>query len=232
MEHPTPLPSLAVPLDAERIRAACRLHERYLPGWRESDAALERLRELACGADVPTVLLKLAAVDALYGTNVSKLYGLVPAANHIVSVLREPRSAPPTLDLVERIASVPPSRPGRRPPRLYSLASKFAHFFVDAEVFPIFDKYACEMVALHLGVARRRYEGDGTYARFVGDFKTLKSRAGWDGASRGLDRYLWLAGLRRTWRKRGTEAQLNAEVRALFENPPADAGEGLSRLDA
>jgi hypothetical protein len=106
--------------------------------------------------------------------------------------------------------------------RFRSFASKFAHYFIDAERFPILDSYAESMVSLHLGPRSVR-DASQPYAAFVENLHTLKRLAGYTGSMRALDQYLWLAGQYQAWR-RNADRPLNGEIRDLFEKRPDLAG--------
>jgi hypothetical protein len=123
--------------------------------------------------------------------------------------------------LVERLADLPATQGQKRKRRHFSFASKFAHFFLGDERFPIMDSYAVKMLKRHLG--GRNYSDDQThpYAAFVSNFQELKRLSGFTGSNRQLDRYLWLAGEYAAWKKK--RAAINAEVAALFEKLSADA---------
>ena len=126
---------LAVPLSMSQIEAANRLHSKLLQ-WQITDRALHALHVNLPGFDIEATLLKVAAVNQLYGTNV---YAVMRMAQHITKVMLTAGNMEDT-DLVEKLASLP----GRQH---LSFASKFAHFFIDMERFPIYDSYAVKMVA-------------------------------------------------------------------------------------
>jgi len=50
------------------------------------------------------------------------------------------------------------------------------------------------------------------------NLERLRERSGCEASLRDLDGYLWLAGQYRDWRNKGDDAQLNAELRSLFED--------------
>lgn len=214
---------LAVPLPISKIEAAKRIHER-LEQWRLADQALQRLAD-GC-FELDACLLKVVAVNALYGTN---LYAVTRMAKHVTGVLTASDPAATGSDLVERLAALPATEGQQRKRRHYSFASKFAHFFLDAERYPIMDSYAVSMLKRHLG--RRRYsdDKDRPYAAFVRNFQELKRLSGFTGSNRELDRYLWLAGEHAAWKKKRRRA-INAEVAALFAHPPADVAALLDAL--
>lgn len=218
---------LATPLTANQIEAAGRIRA-HLHQWVLSDEALETLSQRLPGFEPPAVLLKVVAVNALYGTNV---YALVRMADHIGNVLKETDPAKAGPELVEAIAALPVASAAEKPKRHRSFASKFAHFFIDPERFPIYDRYADAMVRLHLGNAVGRAP-EHPYAAFAAKFRRVMGEVtGWWGSSRELDRYLWVAGLYRELRK-NPKAPINLEARRVFENPSADARRDLAVLVA
>lgn len=205
----------AVPLSVAQIDAAGRIRA-HMGEWIRSDEALAVLRARLPTFEPATVLLKVVAVSTLYG---AKLWTPVRMAEHVVRVLTGIDVTKAGPELVETIAALPAASAAEKPKRHRSFASKFAHFFLDAERFPILDRYADAMARLHLGDAAVR-EPERPYAAFAANFRRLMGEAaGWRGSSRALDRYLWVAGLYREWRK-NPEAPINAEARRLFESPP------------
>lgn len=146
--------NLAVPLPISKIDAANRLHE-HLDQWRLADEALRMLAQRCPDFEPVTCLLKVVAVNELYGTNV---YATTRMAKHTARVLAGADSATAGSELVERLADLPATESQKRKRRHYSFASKFAHFFLDDERFPIMDSYALKMLKHHLG--RRHYSDD------------------------------------------------------------------------
>src|SRR6266849_11219323 len=113
--------SLAVPLSTAQIEAANRLHGKLLQ-WQVTDRALHTLQENLPGFDIEATLLKVVAVNQLYGTNV---YAVVRMAQHVVDVMLDLKNIE-DVELVEVLATLT----GRKH---LSFASKFAHFFIDME---------------------------------------------------------------------------------------------------
>lgn len=91
-------------------------------------------------------MLKVAAVDHLYATNLVMNLSAVTMADHIVEIMREPPSG---AALVERIAEIKVRSGDTK--HLRSFASKFCHFFIDRDRYPIFDKYVGLTLKHHLG---------------------------------------------------------------------------------
>lgn len=171
--------ALAVPLTQTQLDTANRLHSR-LKQWAAVDNALMALAQAFPAFGPEASLLKVAAVNQLYGTN---LYAVVRMAEHVQHVMAttDPKREGPAL--VERLATLPPASAQERQRHHYSFASKFAHFFVDAEHFPIFDKYARQMLDRHLGRQGRVVDPQHPYQAYVANLGRLRERSGltWSG---------------------------------------------------
>lgn len=214
---------LAVPLPLNKIEAANCLHER-LEQWHLADQALRLLADRCPDFEPDACLLKVVAVNGLYGTN---LYAVTRMAKHAAGVLAGSDLAAADPELVERLADLPATEGQKRKRRHYSFASKFAHFFLGEERFPIMDSYALAMLRRHLGPRQYLDDTAHRYAAFVHNFQELKRLSGFTGRNRQLDRYLWLAGEYAAWKKKQKVA-INAEVGALFAHP---FGEVTALLD-
>jgi DNA-binding ferritin-like protein (Dps family) len=209
-------------LTEEQIASAGTLHA-TLAQWQIADKALGRLREAMPGFGREEALLKVVAINALYGTNV---FALVRAATHVQKVLGSGDLAKAGPELVESLANIPTTSNARLR-RYVSFASKFAHFFISPERFPIYDSYAERMVSLHLGSAAVRKPAR-PYEAFTANLERLKSEYGLRCSYRELDRYLWIAGLYRAYGN--GERMLNAELLHLFDNPSAEQRALLATL--
>ena len=210
--------SLKTALTAEQVEAATRLHAR-LASWKATDAALDFLAQSVPGFDLSACLIKAAAINQLYGTNV---YALTRVGAHVAGVMASPDGG----DLVERLAAVPSEGRVRRH---LSFASKFAHFFVDKDRYPIFDSYAARGLRHHLDGARLPYDDPPAYVDYVEALGALTALSGIECSGREVDRYLWLSGLYRAWR-RDAAAKINVEARDLFlgaEHEPVLRGDLL-----
>ncbi|GLV59854.1 hypothetical protein KDH_66780 [Dictyobacter sp. S3.2.2.5] len=208
--------TLAVPLLRSQIDVANRLHQQ-LRQWKDIDQALETLHTHFPGFDMDSTLLKVVAVNQLYGT---RLYMVVPMARHVTEVMSTSDELEDT-ELVEQIAAFAGHKH-------LSFASKFAHFFIHMERFPIYDAFARNMVAHHLGTHVRTVGTTSPYKAFVDNIEQLKQRAALSCSNKELDRYLWLAGLYRLWKRyqnkyeentnEKKKLRMNAEVEALFND--------------
>ena len=209
--------ALAVPLLVSQIEAANKLHQQLLQ-WQITDKALYSLRVRFSEFDIEAALLKVVAVNQLYGTNI---YAVTRMAQHITKIMPLAGELEAS-DLVEQLASLS----GRKH---RSFASKFAHFFIDMERFPIYDSFAVKMVAYHLGKHGQAHDTKYPYKAFIENINRLKKHAHLSCTSKELDRYLWLAGLYRTW-LRNRDSQINAEVKELFKSPSSVMAIELAKL--
>ena len=202
--------TLNVQLSQSQITVAAQIH-RQLPYWNAADEALTLLARQVPGFSLPEAMLKVAAVNQLYGTN---LLALTRMAKHISSELgRGSFEAGPIL--VERIACLPTPE-GQRARRHVSFASKFCHFFVHRGSCPIFDSYAVDMLRLHLGHTRER-DPKHPYRSFVKNSRALLTLANIAATGVELDRYLWIRGAYERWRRK-REAPVNVELKQFFVN--------------
>lgn len=116
--------------------------------------------------------------------------------------------------------------------RHISFASKFAHFFISKENFPIYDSYAESMVVFHLHGEKRFRDEKHLYKSFFMNLDRLLNWANLSCSFEELDRYLWLAGLFRVWLDDNSawaddskeweinkDAKINREVKVLFNLP-------------
>jgi hypothetical protein len=206
-----PMMRTGIPLLPSQLTAAQALYVQ-LSQWNATNHALTALKNRFPDFDLESTLLKVAAINQLYGTNV---YAVVRMAEHASNVMTTTAHSLADVVLVERIAALP-SIPGQSRDRKHiSFSSKFAHFFIDAERFPIYDSYAVKMVEYHLGASERTRDLENPYCAFTKNLSLLKQRDQILCSNQELDNYLWLAGLYwETWRT--MKPQINAEVARLF----------------
>lgn len=106
------------------------------------------------------------------------------------------------------------------PRRHVSFASKFCHFFIDGQDFPILDQAARDALRLHLG--RDGFLGaELGYSGLCGALGRLKAAYVLEASPRAFERYLWTAGMylvfARGWR------DINRDLLALFDLVPRPA---------
>jgi hypothetical protein len=188
--------------------------------WLVGDASLRRLKASMPGFDEETCVIKAASVNSLYGT---RLLAIVRMARHVARVLAEVELATaPRIELVERIAALPPNL-GEGQRRFVSFAAKFCHFFVDDEI-PIYDQAACWTLDLHLGSGPQPRR---TYAEFCADFERLRESAGFTMTPWRLDRYLWLVGMYGRWIE---NRPVSSELRRVLSAPSEEAARLLDNM--
>jgi hypothetical protein len=211
---------LEKPIPKEAIAAAGRLRKQ-IPRWQTSDKTLESLAERFPEFDEPSTLLKTAAINALYSTN---LYAIERMAAHIVGIIERAKGDIKNPEIVERIANLPETDTQKRHRKHYSFASKFAHFFIDPEAFPVKDSYAVAMLEHHLGKEQLIVDGDRQYLVYAENYKRLKQALGFEVSNKELDRYLWIAGELKVWMK-DNNAAINGELKGLFQAHYNDSGD-------
>jgi hypothetical protein len=143
-------------------------------------------------------------------------------AEHVTGVIAQQSEAISDVELVKRISALPKTASQLRDRKHVSFASKFAHFFIDAERFPIYDFYADEMLAYHLGRRTMLKDTENPYRAFVHNLHVLRENVNLFCTFKELDRYLWLAGTYRAWMK-DAQAPINAEAALLFADAGANA---------
>src|SRR5437870_13496228 len=95
--------SLDKPLSTAQIDVANGLYNR-LPQWQASDRALCLLNQCCSGSNIEATLLKVAAINQLYGTQV---FAVVRMAQHIQKILAEKSDVLADVELVEQLVALP-----------------------------------------------------------------------------------------------------------------------------
>lgn len=216
---------LKIPLSEDMIEAAIWIHCK-LKQWKITNNALRSVARKYPGTTPEACLIKATVINSLYQTNV---FAITRMANHVSSVFSGRRPVRHGPALVERIANMP-GRNGTRGGRQHiSFASKYAHFFIDPNRYPIYDKYANRMVKYHLGRNNQVNTPGRCYQAFVKNLARLSKAAAWTGTNRELDKYLWIAGQYRAL-QRNSNTRINAELHALLEKPTAILEKKLAML--
>jgi hypothetical protein len=156
--------------------------------------ALERLFRLyPTNTDPEQVLLKVAALNALYSTQIFDLVGL---ARHIVEGKVDPLLAAGDPKAIDRISPAPLGR-DRAPRSVLSFATKYCSFH-KPEAYPILDSYVEQVL-----VEYRRRDAFATFrSEEIRDYRTFKAKLeaftsfyGLGQCSlRDIHRFLWLTG--------------------------------------
>jgi len=189
-----------VTLALTQIDAADRVYEQ-LKDWNRPLEALELLNTRLPGFDTPITLLKSTAINGLMAT---QILALVAMAAHVQDVLANAQLETAGPELVDKVGEF--KHKGKQRNNV-SFASKFAHFFIDADRFPMKDGYSTKMVEFHVGTANcvqtKKNVLDESYEAYVQNIEQLKKRDGLGRIShRRLDRYLWFAGKYRFFLKK------------------------------
>ena len=205
------------PLSDKHIQAVDKIYAQC-PKWKMADAALKLLSEQLPGFTQESCLLKSVAINTLYGTQVR---AIAEMANHVCETMskNESNEDKPEL-LVDAIATVGIN--GGKIKHFISFASKFCHFFVDDERFPIYDQAARETLALHLGKKAMIAGLAKPYTAFCGNIACLRAASNLTCSLSALDRYLWLRGLHIKFEKRGVNAEINGEIKQYFQRAKAE----------
>jgi len=185
---------------------------RIVPNWQlllvEKGLAIALDRDPSPSA---AALVKVAAINAYYGTN---LYAQLRMAQHIVHLSEAEKFSRLDPELVDRIAALPPHESGgQKPKKFLSFASKFAHFFLSKEKFPIYDSVAETMLRKHFGRGEIRLSSEAKYCSFVEAIDRLRALADTQVTYVDIDRYLWFTGTYLKWKRGET---VNAELQRYF----------------
>lgn len=208
-----------VPLLKEQIDAAQAIYIKYTASWRRTDDALIALDEAMPGFGHPAALIKVAALDKLYGTYVPYVDSVALRVEAVLDGVDRADLASAGPQLVEDLAAV--TVPSGGIIRYRSFASKFAHFFIDHHRFPIHDSFAADALRAHLGRHAPAPEDDkATYMDRAEAFWELADSAG-ESDTRRMDRYLWIVGQYRKWAE-NSAAKINWEPRRVFEEDPPE----------
>lgn len=207
------------PLSQEQIAAATEIHDAHMPGWAAADRALDLLREAIPQFSHEEVLIKAATVDRLY---FARHMRLTESIGQIVQTMTDP--PPDAIAIVEAIA---PLKSDGSTSSYWSFSSKFVHFFVDPAGVPIYDDWAIKAIRHHFG--RLSWIGKTPYRAFAEYVFALRELGGVSCSIRELDRYLWLSGMLRGWRK-SQSAGISGEVRAVFESSDREVQAVLTQL--
>lgn len=215
----------ARPIESTRVAAAVQLFSR-MPGVVRSEEALVRLAKVMPEFDIPSTLVKVAAVNQIYATT---LYAVYRMAERIAEVHA---NAPEwTYATVDKVAALPATKNEDRSRRHLSFSSKFAHFFVDRSRFPLLDRHALRAVCFHLG--RQLFPGDvmTSYEAYAREVVRMREEAGLDCSLSDFDKYLWLLGQWLLVQSQSKEtAQLGSEVSSMFRHAGGADGELLDKF--
>jgi hypothetical protein len=201
----------ARPIESTRVAAAVQLFSR-MPSVATSEEALVRLAEVMRDFEIASTLVKVAAVNQIYATN---LYAVYRMAERIAEVYANRPEW--TYATVDEVAALPAASNQKRSHRHLSFASKFAHFFVDRSRFPLLDRHALRAAGFHLG--RQLFADDviTSYEAFAREVVRMRKEAGLTCSLSDFDKYLWLLGQWLVVQSQSKEtAQLGSEVSSML----------------
>lgn len=168
--------------------------------------------------DYESALVKTSALNQLYFTNVMAVFRM---GRHIESLAKNgvfEKSDP--VEIVGDIATLDGENAKRRH---WVFASKFGHFFIDEDRFPIYDRLAADVLLFHTGERLNIAERHNPYREFYDRFQEVREVSGLSEEScSDLDSYLWFAGCYRVWLKKGTKADINREVYQYLSGTQCD----------
>lgn len=194
-----------------RIEIAGRLWTRT-PELIRSERTLFALQGCLPRNDADSTLIKVAALHALDG---ARPFPAARWAAHVESELAQRDTLECGPELVDALAAAPEIRSTDQR-RALVMASRFAHYFVDADRFPICDSWTeAELARLS---APQNEAGD--YVHFATRHSGVVEAIGLTRA-RKLGPYLWLASQYRVWR-RNPRTSIQHSARALFESGDPD----------
>jgi len=207
------------------INGASTLHDRH-DSWAAGDCILENVREVFPTWDTTSSYAKAVAVNSLYSTNV---YSIWQMAVYISTVMSDEGVDQGSPALVEKIAALPKADGDGVVRHFRSFASKFCHFFVNEDRFPILDWYSDWMLKFFLG-PEYRYDEKMPYLSHCENFNALHGRPGLKGFSgRQIDRFLWVSGQYLYWKKH-PDAAINSGLRDLFLSDEAEVVDAVRAI--
>lgn len=206
--------SLLKPISIDKVELANRWFD-SVDSVKKPDIVLDLLAKQFPNNDIESVLIKAVAVNSLYGTNVLAIYN---AAKHIVTELADPNTDYDDDEFISRLATITVMQKGEyKELHLISFASKYAHFYINSEKFPMYDNYARMMIKTHIAENDLIRNAKNPYLAFKENFFILKEELKYKVSTRALDHYLWFAGQLQTWQK-DHESQMNVGLRNLLNS--------------
>ena len=86
------------------------------------------------------------------------------------------------------------------------------------------------MLAYHLGAAVFLRNSSHPYRAFMTNFNSLRMRASLVCSTRELDKYLWLTGLYREWKRFPEKPRINVDVERLFAKASGEIKRDLALM--
>lgn len=182
---------------------------------KKPDVVLDLLSERFPGNDIESTLIKAVAINSLYGTNVFAIYN---AAEHIAGELKNPKINYKDDKFINRLATIEVEQKGETVEKHFiSFASKYAHFFINSQEFPMYDSYARRIIEAHIANNDLIRNSQNPYLAFKQNFFMLMDELKYKVSTRELDHYLWFVGQLKTWQG-DHDSHINAGLRRLFNS--------------
>ena len=244
---------IAILPSKDQISAAQELYkDTTMEYWRLEDDIMRKLKDRNPEiTDKAITLVKVTLVNTFYSAGcpdvdemtswmVTQKPCLLERYKNIASHDEEER-----IKWVQRIARRASEEEGDNTQQVsgnaFVFASKFAHFFIDEEAFPIYDQYARMVVNSHLGETKKVPLKD-WYRTFYKHFFKMKryldQRDSCQYSIKALDHYLWLSGMyitQKLWDLPPDQLNLYGAAENLFidsDNPFLEQLFPLSLLDS
>ena len=155
------------------------------------NALSELFRRYPSNQSLPEILIKVATLNSLYGTNI---YATVKVANHILSRNIDAKLQQKSLELIDEIALV---AIGNKTRRNYSFATKYCHWH-QPEEYLIYDSYVEQVLWSYQNqdnfmiFKRNELQKYPRYKEVVEGFRLYYGLRQF--SFRELDKFLWLYG--------------------------------------
>jgi hypothetical protein len=200
-----------------QIAAAVEINAE-LKGWGIARRVLASLSAMNWEDESQATLAKTAVLNQLYSTNVMAVSRM---ASHIERLSEDAGlSRDDFVETVSKIAALDGEDSKRKH---WVFASKYAHFFIDPDKFPIYDRLAADVVLFHTGERKNLGESANPYKEFCDRFFEIREKSGLSAASLSeMDSYLWFAGCYRRWLRRLDKAAINREVKDYLTGTSRD----------
>ena len=211
-----------IPLTSDMLEVSGCLYSK-LKDWIKTEEVLRRLaKSFPLESDnYFTILVKATSLNTLYGTYIMAIQKV---AKHLYDYLIELRTGISAQFIDDKLSKV---QMGKKIWRLTSFTSKYCHFFIDENRFPMYDEFAAIAIVRHLRLPQNK-RWVGNYVEYCKNVKSLLDVSDVEVNYIELDRYLWLAGQWLAWSE---EKDVNLEVKSLFEQVAAKSQQNQEHIN-
>jgi hypothetical protein len=212
---------------AIQINAAQKLYKK-MEYWQLEDRILAELKEKNPNlTDQRLTLIKATLVNSFYNAGCSEIDNVTSwVVAHKPDLLEEYRNIGSNddkrIELIQQIALCGRTDKASQIEGCIVFASKFAHFFIDANAFPIYDQYASMLVHFYIDKLNEEEQPYSKYGIFYKKFfhlkRQLEKRDSISYSTKIIDCYLWLAG-QYVALKKGIKKKFYIASRIRFDDP-------------